>query len=216
MENRLFDFALSLLLRKMNRNEVVEKRENSQTSVDYLKRACRDASASVEVGHDTTRQLQKQGEQMEGISRTLDSVEYELRVSDRIVKSMSSWGGMVASWFTSAPKRPKDKQPNEKPTSKGDVPSSARDNENAKKKGDTRSVPVLRDPVLRDEVRTAKAEEDALLDTLANDLDTLKHQATNQREVLAVQNRQLDALNAKSERVKTHMDSTNRKVRKML
>lgn len=191
--------------------EKVVEQHDSQTSVDYLKRACRDASASVEIGHDTTRQLQKQGEQMDGISRTLDGVEYELRVSDRIVKSMSSWGGMIASWFTSEPKRPKEKASKETPSVRGAASSSARGATNSR--GHASSP---QDSALREELRTAKTEEDALLDTLANDLDTLKHQATNQREVLAVQNRQLDDLNGKSERVKAHMDTTNRKVRKML
>ncbi|CUG30418.1 Hypothetical protein, putative [Bodo saltans] len=184
--------------------EQVQLRQEGKTTTELLKQACRDANASVEVGNDTNTKLSKQGEQMSSMSNTLDNIEYELKVSDRIMKGMSSWGGMVSSWFTSAPKAPKE--------SKVEVVKQERQRRPQETKP-AKPAPLEKksSPVNED-----RDEDDRLLDALHNDLKIMKSQAKTQREVIKEQNTKLDELVKKNEAVTQHMRSTDRKVRQML
>ena len=193
--------------------------EQKVTAAQHLRAACRDANAAADMGEDTTAQLRRQGEQMDNMSNNLDTIEYELKVSDRIVKNMSSIGGMISTWFTRKPKH--EAQP--LPTST-DGPSRS-DNRtvettrpassSVQKKGDL-------NPKQQQQQQQPPAEsqydeeEDKLLDELSNNLHVLKNQAHTQRELLDEQQKKLDELNAKTDRVHRHMEKTDRKVRRML
>jgi hypothetical protein len=200
--------------------EEVRQRQEGKTTTELLRQACRDANASVDVGHDTNKKLGKQGEQMDSMSNTLDTIDYELKVSDRIVKSMSSWGGMVAAWFTSAPKAPKEKPSTPEKIETGRKSSSAREKTSSSRtsqKPNEASKLEKSDVVkAQQQQSTPRDEEDDLLESLHNDLKTMKHQATTQREVISEQNRKLDDLSNKNDAVMQKMKSTDRKVRHML
>lgn len=181
-----------------------EERQAGKTSTDLLRQACRDANASIEIGNDTTQRLGAQGEQMDRMGRQLDNIEYELKVSDRIVKNISSWGGMVASWFSSTPSAPKEAQ---NQTSR-----------HVQAVGQTGKPPGLL-PRKKDAVSESPLvvnEEDRLLDSLSNDLQVLKGQATLHRDVLDEHNKKLEKLVDKNDRVMAHMQKTDRNVRKLL
>ena len=184
--------------------EEVRTRQEGKTTTELLRQACRDANASVDVGNDTNTKLSKQGEQMSSMSNTLDNIDYELKVSDRIMKGMSSWGGMVSSWFTSAPKAPKEKK------------EEIRKSEKRPKRQDEKHRPIETLNRTHSPIAQGHDEDDQLLDALHNDLKIMKTQATTQREVIKEQNTKLDELVKKSEAVTQHMRSTDRKVRQML
>jgi hypothetical protein len=184
--------------------EEVRTRQEGKTTTELLRQACRDANASVDVGNDTNTKLSKQGEQMTSMSNTLENIEYELKVSDRIMKGMSSWGGMVSSWFTSAPKAPKEKK------------EEIRKSEKRPKRQDEKHRPIENLNRTHSPIAQGHDEDDQLLDALHNDLKIMKTQATTQREVIKEQNTKLDELVKKSEAVTQHMRSTDRKVRQML
>lgn len=187
--------------------------QEQKSTTELLRQAARDASASVDVANDTSRQLATQGEQMDRIDRDLDTIEYELKVSDRIVKGMSSWGGMIASWFTSAPKKPKDTH-----RQIGDHPP--REESRTQQSAQTRPQVVDRRQQAdrRQEVDRKRHDDDDddLLDALAGNLAVLKTQAHLHREVIDEHNKKLDALSTKNDHVMSHMQRTDRNIRKML
>lgn len=193
----------------MNRQqqEIIEARKSSS---EYLKQACKDANATIEVGNDTSSRLQKQGEQMDGMSRSLDHIEYELKVSDKIVKTMSSWGGMVSGWFSSDPKPVKSKpeQPQSSVKAARPAPGSAG---KAKKSEEKTSTTTENTSTLG-----LTQEEDMLLDQLSNNLHVMRGQAHLHRDIIAEQNKKLDELAEKNDKVRLHMQKTDKNVRKML
>lgn len=191
--------------------EQVRLRQEGKTTTELLRQACRDANASVDVGNDTNTKLRKQGEQMDAMSHTLDNVEYELKVSDRIVKGMSSLGGMVSSWFSSAPKAPKEKKEDQLLPVK-QLKKNRTEERSARAEPDR----VTKRPESPQDQASPRDEDDVLLDALHNDLKTMKNQATTQRDVITEQTRKLDELAKKNDKVIQHMKATDRKVRHML
>ncbi len=148
---------------------------------------------------------------MTNIDKKLDETEYELKVSDRLVKSISSWGGAFVSWML-----PKPKAPPATPDSSQSQPRYASSTPvmeapPAKKKSVGGSLPASPTPT-----HGMTKEEEDLLDGLGQDVLTLKHQANLHKVVLDEQNRQLDAMNAKADKVQDHLHKTNRNVRKLL
>ena len=231
---------------KPSRGGQVQPRSTSSTSVpqeldtevalqqrkctDILKQARRDANQAIAVGEDTSIQLAKQGEQMSNIDRKLDETEYELKVSDRLVKSIGSWGGAFVSWMLPKPKAPptatgssSSPAPTTEPASaarpSSSKPSTAASSSGSVSRPDKKQPAGQKQQQVEQEARSpfglSKEEED-LLDGLGQDVSTLKHHATLHRTVLEEQNRQLDRMNAKADKVQDHLHKTNRNVKNLL
>ena len=78
-----------------------EKRKDYRSTVEVLREARRDAASTLEIGNETNVALAAQDEQMDRIDTKLDTIDAELTVSDRILKSMTGFTGMVTSLFGS-------------------------------------------------------------------------------------------------------------------
>jgi hypothetical protein len=191
-------------------------------ATEILKKARREACAAIDIANETTHSLARQGEQIDRIDENLDCIEYELKVSDRIVRSMESWGGMIASWFKPKPKPPKPQEPPKRSV------DGAQTNEGRPQGVVAVGGKGARHPRVVSAVSSSSApatggvggpyfqEHDALLDGLSHDLTTLKEQAHVQREVIAEQTQKLDAIDGKTDKVQWHMKRTEKKIKRML
>lgn len=175
--------------------------DDRRSTVEVLRDTRRDTAATVEVANETSRSLAQQDEQIDRIDGKLDKVEAELRVSDRILKSMTSFTGMIGSIFgrssTNSRERPAVAEPVLRPAH-----SSAT------------SPPAEQRALAAGGAVTA--EEDQLLDEIASDLERVRQTAKTQNETLRSQNQRLDKLQHKSEAVNDHMERTRHKVTRML
>eukprot|EP00658_Telonema_sp_P-2_P047132 TRINITY_DN3568_c0_g1_i4.p1 TRINITY_DN3568_c0_g1~~TRINITY_DN3568_c0_g1_i4.p1 ORF type:complete len:226 (+),score=61.32 TRINITY_DN3568_c0_g1_i4:226-903(+) len=172
-----------------------------------LESAVKSSNQSVEMGHETNRTLNKQGEQLDRTNNKLDEVEYELKVSDKIVKNMSSLSGMVASWFWRTPKAPEHSTglpqssfPDERPH---------RDEQSAASRGAV--VGARKTDIAQGE----GGANDAYLDELDANINQMRDQALQQRRTMAEQNKKLDELATKVDNTNTHMRQTERNIRKI-
>lgn len=211
-----------------------EQAQSAATTVDLLRQARRETTRAIEVGEATTTQLALQGESLERTEKAVDNIEFNLRISDRILKGMSGWGGALSTWFSSEPKRPQGSTPTTTPTTtvESRVAASApppaspasSTGANGAARAPAASAKLLATKPGRDQEQKQEepktiggytVEEDQLLDGISADVAALRSQALLHREVLNDQNRRLDGLNGKVDNVGAHMKSTNAKVKRI-
>lgn len=173
-----------------------------------LERAVRTSHESVEIGHGTTQSLGRQGEQLDRTNGKLDEVEYELKVSDKIVKNMSGLTGMVASWFWRTPKPPaaKDGDP---------TPAAAANNVSRLGESSSRGRPAKSQADAQPASSQTSTEHDEYLDELGANVRVMREQAQLHQRVMAEQNKKLDELAAKVDNTNAHMRQTERNIRKI-
>lgn len=172
--------------------------DQKKSSVQILQNAARVMHQTEDVGDSTTHQLRQQGEQIDNVGRKLDDIEFELKWSDKILRGMSGFTGMVGSWFSRNPKR--EKSTPDMPT-KG-MPSL--DAQKAAKSGVGASNPLQPQNV---------SEEDKLLDELQAGVKRIHEYASETKNMLDEQNRALDHTNSKVDHVRDHMARTTRKTK---
>lgn len=173
-----------------------------------LESAVKSSNQSVEMGHETNRTLNKQGEQLDRTNNKLDEVEYELKVSDKIVKNMSSLTGMVASWFWRTPKAPE--HATGLPQSSFPDERHHREDQSAASRGGVGGA--KRTDIGQGEGGGAN---DAYLDELDANINQMRDQALQQRRTMAEQNKKLDELATKVDNTNAHMRQTERNIRKI-
>lgn len=193
---------------------------------EYLRAAVKSSHGSVDTGHATTQELVRQGETIDKVDADMDKIEYELKVSDKLVKNMSGIKGMFASWFMKDPKPPK-KSPGCCDTSDvkpGDdarivralPPSGGKD---AGVNSSAQAMPKRTQKFGANDVSSEASAHDAdtekMLDELTNNLSVMRDQAVTQQGILRQQHQRLDELNAKVDKTGSHMNSTNQKIRKI-
>ena len=182
-----------------------QRQDDHRSTVEILRDAHKDSSRTVEVAEDTSRSLAVQGEQIDRMGRKVDKIEEELTVSDKILKTMTGFSGMVTSLFSSK----KEQRPSDRPTSAAPkasplpAPAGAAPN---------------RDRASRDErnaVGTVTQEEDDLLDGISADLQAVRNLARQQNSAIRHQNERLDELNEKTQRTNDHMQRTRGRINRI-
>lgn len=82
------------------------QQEQQPSTVELLKKTVRTTHETIDVGDETAMKLRMQSEQLDRVDKKFDDVEYNLKVSDRLVKGMGGITGKIGSWFTRKPKAP--------------------------------------------------------------------------------------------------------------
>lgn len=179
--------------------------EQPQT-VDLLRKTAQTTARSVALGDETTAKLQVQSEQIERSKRSLDQAEYNLKVSDRLVKGIGSVGGAIASWFSRKPKVPKEKEssaPQPQPKQKG-APSTP----GAPYQPDGRTQQGPADHMFSE-------EENHLIDTIGRDVATLRQQAETQQAIVTHQREVLGKMEKQTDKIEGQMKKTTNKMQKI-
>lgn len=173
-----------------------------RSTVEVLRDTRRTTAQTTVLATDTNEQLARQGEQIERMHGKVDKIEAELTMSDKILKSMSGFTGMVTSLFSSSKKPERAVPPSAQPalnaTPVAQTPSPAAPNQDRA----SRSHPPT----------GITREEDELLDGITSDLVAIRALAGQQRESIAAQNARLDALQAKTTSANNHMERTRNKI----
>lgn len=224
--------------------EVLSRIQRSQAeTLKSLKRAQRETNQTIEVGEDTTRRLAHQSDTINRIDGTLDKTEYELKVADRILKGMTGIGGAIASWFTSAPKAPPpqmphardlDASPSSASSGKKTPPPASSSTQPSSRRGDFIPITSAKGGASGSKSSTASGAVDSQeaaaaqqrseydvaidqgLDALMRDLTVIKGQAKLHSEVIDEQNRRLDEISKKTDRVDDHMRRNQRKIKNLM
>jgi hypothetical protein len=184
--------------------QVQTQQQDHRSSVEILRDARRETTRTIEVAQDTNESLARQGEQIDRIHGKVDKIEAELTVSDKILKSMTGWTGLVTSIFSSTKKErpePKPAEPAPKPAREVPAPAGSRH---------ARSPP----PDVAQKPATGGLTEDEVseLDGLASDLGQIKQMAMAQNTTIRQQNERLDSLNKKTAQANAHMERTRNRV----
>ena len=189
--------------------------EDRRSTVEVLVDARRDANRALAVGEDTSVKLAAQGEQMDRMDRKLDNIEAELSASDKILKTMSGWGGFITGLVTG---KKETKKPDVKPNPDAKPAAAARPvrSPGAAAAGTGKAkMEALVEPEKPKYGGYTKDEED-LLDGLCDDVSKLKNIALLHNASLKEQNAKLDGLSDKTTRVAAHTERTNAKVKTLL
>eukprot|EP00388_Colpodella_angusta_P040392 GDKK01050071.1.p1 GENE.GDKK01050071.1~~GDKK01050071.1.p1 ORF type:complete len:236 (-),score=26.91 GDKK01050071.1:62-769(-) len=177
----------------------------------YLTEAVRSSHATVNTGHATTQELAKQGETIERVDKGVENIEYELKVSDKLVKNMSGLTGMVASWFM---KDPKPKKKSDAACCKADDSAVRKDTKSKSYSVPDRSTTTTTTST-SDNANPHDIETDKLLGELANNLSVMRDQAHTQQGILRDQHKQLDELTKKVDKTNQHMKKTDANIKKI-
>lgn len=194
------------------------KQSQAASNVEVLKKAVRTTNDTIDVGNETAVKLKIQGEQMDRVDRKFDEVEYNLKVSDRLVKGMSGFTGKIGSWFTRKPTAP--------PTAEEKAEKKAQSSKSwlgGWMGGATSKKVVEPEPTTSTSSanhvpspgQLTKEEED-LIDAISHNVGTIKKQAEADSVELKEHERKLADLNDKSDHVDGHMKKTTKKIGKLL
>lgn len=199
------------------------RQEDKRSTTEILQGARRDANQAIDVGETTNQELSAQGEQMDRMGRKLDNIEADLTVSDKILKNMTGFGGMIRGIFSKKPEAVKQS-----------VDQSATPSGQAKTAPDGTAMPQGRGNATRGGANARRGnagddadgdkkgnfgfskEEDDLLDGLCDDIGKLKNIAMVQNQALKEHDSKLDMLDTKTGAVADHTAKTNAKVKSRL
>ena len=188
---------------------------------EYLTDAVRTSHTTVRTGHETTQELSRQGEAIDRTDKMVDNIEYELKVSDKIIKSMSGFTGLVASWFTRDPKAAKNKKKKTTEAVESDNNSPPRDDPVSGPTVSKASPSVAsgRNASSQSASAAARNDDDAdtdrLFDELQGNLSVMRDQAVTQQGILRDQHKRLDELTTKMDKTNQHMKTTQRNMKKI-
>ncbi|KAH9582318.1 hypothetical protein LSM04_001418 [Trypanosoma melophagium] len=177
------------------------------STLEMLQQASRHAQAAIETGVSTTRELQVQGEQLDRITRNLDDIESNLKVSDRTLQGYSR-KGKIKNFFTIKPRQKTEPED----TTMGIVGGSSAP------MGAQISVSPKEERKQKQREKaesTLSTEEDKIIDSLIYNVGLLRQQALLQGQLLDEQNHRLDAITTKTDAVHGHVVKTNQKIKKM-
>jgi hypothetical protein len=180
--------------------------EQQPQTVDLLRKTAQTTARSVALGEETTEKLQVQSEQIERSKRSLDQAEYNLKVSDRLVRGIGSVGGAIASWFSRKPKVPKEKDttaPQPQAKQKGGAPGSGGPYQ---PEGRQQQGPA--DHMFSE-------EENHLIDTIGRDVATLRQQAETQQTIVTHQREVLGKMEKQTDKIEGQMKKTTNKMQKI-
>ncbi|KAJ9441771.1 hypothetical protein DIPPA_56293 [Diplonema papillatum] len=188
--------------------EILEKtkfhKEETKKSLD---RANRTLEQTLAVQSETSKELRRQGEQIDTMKAQVDHVDDSITIANTLVKSIDS----VFYALNPFKKRPKSKTP---------ATTSCRD-EGASQAG-IRPLPTgagaSRGSSQRtEELRSAgyDDEEFASLQKMSNNLGALKSASQNMGDEITNQNQKLEELNVGVERVNRRLAATTAKVKRM-
>ncbi len=152
---------------EQSQEQVVERKSD----VEVLREARKHAAATIAIGDETNVALARQGETIERMDVKLDKMEAELSLSDKILKSMTGWTGLVTGLFGSTPKAAKS-SPQPTPVAAPAVNRPTR-----------RVVPESTPPPAPAQAE-ARDELDAELDGLEADLAAIKNIALDQKKTI--------------------------------
>lgn len=184
--------------------------ELQQEQKKFLTEAVRTSHSTIGTGDATIQELNRQGETIDRVDKGVDNIEYELKVSDKLVKNMSGLTGMVASWFMRDPKPKKSKA-----TCCTAESTAVRSDEQRAKYASERKTSELTSASSATTSNPHDVEADKLLNELANNLSVMRDQAHTQQEILRTQHKQLDALSAKVDKTNQHMRKTESNIKKI-
>ena len=217
-------------------DQALQQEQSKQSTTDILRKTARTTAETVDIGDHTMTQLRAQGETIDRVDRKMDEAEYNLKVSDRLVKGIGSVGGMVSTWFSRKPKvappkqekKPgwldswmgKKKKPEfdelEDPRQKAQQDIRARHERDQKERlvAARNGEPVAKTTGPSNPGALTKEEED-LLDIISGDVGRMHQQANHTTEILGEQQKKLDSLSTKVDNVNDHMRKTTRNIKKI-
>jgi hypothetical protein len=199
-----------------------------RSTVEVLRDARKDTTRTVDVARDTGESLARQGEQIDRMHNKMEKIDVELTVSDKILKTMTGWTGLVTSIFTST-KKADQKKPDAapKPGAAGPVASSSAAELGAMTGSSSRrgvggrggggARPMQGGAGAQSgegAVENCGLHEDEIveLDGLASDLEEIKAMAKAQGQAIQRQNERLDALSNRTTEVNSHMERTRNRI----
>lgn len=209
---------------KVNADEI---RTQMQMSRDRTLDSTKRSLALIEDSHDiavrTGEELQCQGEQLNRIERNLDTIQSDMSIANRHIKSVNSIWGAIGNYFKKAPK-PKETTEQSIPDSRLSAlqedtseyyPDYRRESESGGYESGIRSGGEFhrsayssRDPRER--------EIEANLDLVSRGLGRLKEDALILGNEIERQNEQLDRVNVKADRAYNTVEESDKKVRRIL
>eukprot|EP00762_Andalucia_godoyi_P000562 ANDGO_05306.mRNA.1 hypothetical protein DICPUDRAFT_79612 len=83
--------------------ELTESEKLAQSSLRSLERSLRHAEESRQVASETLATLEQQSNQLDRIRESVANTDHNLHVSDKLLKSMSSWVGTFRAYFSKDP-----------------------------------------------------------------------------------------------------------------
>ena len=183
--------------------------EHKAATKRSLEECSRVSNQTVEVANDTSRELKKQGEQLDHVEATVDHTEQGLTVADSLVKSIDSF------WYAINPFKKKPKQSNL--TAHRDTKSAS--DVTASSSGiASRNAAARASQKQKENTKVYGFDEDEvdMLQNVQRNLAVLKGNALGQGEELDKQNKQLERLNEKTEHTVAHTQRTNRKIQSLI
>lgn len=208
--------AKAAMLTPEEREELALKRQAT------LRSALREAEATKATGHDTSVALAKQGESIARISQKLDATDQSLDTSDRHVKSIGSFFSMLWQGITGEPKA-KPAQAGEKAAAaaaQGTVAAASSRSECNQPPLRASAQKQQQQQQSQQQQKSAEEQHDEveneLLDQLHSSVLAIGQTAKQHNSVIKAQNEALAETALKMDKVQNHMQSTTKKIQRLM